>query len=78
MEAEYLTKNLSYLDYNIYRTKNGRSNLYFFSLCDIRNEAVFLILEYSSIRGIKQKKKKRKNMKFFVSIRWAGKQALGL
>ena len=60
MEAEYLTKNLSYLDYNIYRTKNGRSNLYFFSLCDIRNEAVFLILEYSSIRGIKQKKKKEK------------------
>ena len=27
--------------------------LYFFSLCDVRNEAVFLILEHSSLRGVK-------------------------
>ena len=61
MEAECLMKNLSYLDFNISRIKNGRSNLYFFSLCDIRNEAVFLILEHSILRGIKQKKNEKKH-----------------
>ena len=30
--------------------------LYFVSLCDVRNEAVFLLLEHSSLRGVKQKK----------------------
>ena len=30
--------------------------LYFFSLCDIRNEVVFLLLEHSSSRGVKLKK----------------------
>ena len=28
----------------------------FFSLCDVKNQVVFLILEYSSLRGVKQKK----------------------
>ena len=35
---------------------DGCRLLYFFSLCDIRNEAVFLLLEHSSLRGVKQKK----------------------
>ena len=34
--------------------------LYFFNLCHVRNEAVFLILEYSSLRGVKQKKHQKK------------------
>ena len=34
--------------------------LYFFSLCDIRNEAVFLILEHFSLTVVKQKKQKNK------------------
>ena len=38
---------------------------YFFSLCDIRNEAVFLILGHFSISGVKQKKNE-KNMKFWT------------
>ena len=38
--------------------------LYFFSLWDVRNEAVFLFLEHSSLRGGKQKKHV-KNMKFW-------------
>ena len=40
--------------------------LYFFSLCDVRNEAVFLLLEHSSPRGVKQKKhvKKREILAF--------------
>ena len=38
--------------------------LYFFSLCDVRNEAVFLLLEHSSPRGVKQKKHV-KNVKFW-------------
>ena len=29
--------------------------LYFFSLCDIRNEAVFLLLAHSSLRGVNRK-----------------------
>ena len=32
--------------------------LSFFTLCDIRNEAVFLILEHSSLRGLNRKKHK--------------------
>ena len=32
--------------------------LYFFSLCDVRNEVVFLLLEHSSLRGVKQKEKR--------------------
>ena len=36
--------------------------LYIFSLCDIRNEAVFLILEHASLRGL-NRKNMRKNMK---------------
>ena len=38
--------------------------LYFFSLCDVRKEAVFLLLEYSLLRGVKQKKH-QKNVKFW-------------
>ena len=40
--------------------------LYFFSLCDVRNEAVFLLLEHSSPRGVKQEKhvKKREILGF--------------
>ena len=34
--------------------------LYFSSLFDIRNEAVFLILEHSTLRGVKQRKHKKK------------------
>ena len=29
--------------------------LYFFSLCDVRNEGIFLILEHSSLGEVKQK-----------------------
>ena len=116
IEAEYLMKNLSYLNLNIYRTKNGRNKLwkvlaqgrvieltdhfhftqitekkklaispqklaifniynvfapfaklcgsrflYYFSLCDVRNEAVFLLLEHSSLRQVKQKKHEEKH-----------------
>ena len=35
--------------------------MYFFSLCDIRNKAVFLILEHYSLRGVKQKKHEKKH-----------------
>ena len=42
----------------------GSRFLHFFSLCDVRNEAVFLLLELSSLREIKQKKT-RKNMEFW-------------
>ena len=42
---------------------SGCRVLYFFSLCDVRNEAVFLILEHSSLRGL-NRKSTRKNMKF--------------
>ena len=38
--------------------------LYFFSICDVRNEAIFLILKDSSLRGL-NKKNMRKNMKFW-------------
>ena len=38
--------------------------LFIFSLCDVKNEVVFLILEYCSLRGVKQKNT-RKNMKFW-------------
>ena len=40
--------------------------LYFFSLCDVRNEAVFLLLEHSSPRGVNQEKhvKKREILGF--------------
>ena len=37
------------------KLRGGRF-LYFFSLCDVRNKAVFLLLEHSSLRGVKQKK----------------------
>ena len=33
----------------------GYRFLYFFDLCHVRKEAVFLILEYFSLRGVKQK-----------------------
>ena len=119
MEAECLTKTLSYLNLNISRTKlskqaaksprikksyrtywlfsfysdnwqkltifpqklvifniyhifapfmklRGCRFLYFFSLCDVRNEAVVLLLEHSSPKGVKQKKhiKKRQILDF--------------
>ena len=40
--------------------------LYFFSLCDVRNEVVLLLLEHSSPRRVKQKKhvKKREILAF--------------
>ena len=34
---------------------------YFFSLCDVRNEAAFLIREHSSFRGLNRKKHKKKH-----------------
>ena len=40
---------------------HGCRFLYFFSLCDVRNKVVFLILEYFSLRGVKQKKTQEKN-----------------
>ena len=43
---------------------SGCRFLYFFSLCDVRNEAVFLLLEHSSLREVKQKKQV-KNVKFW-------------
>ena len=42
------------------KLRGGRF-LYFFSLCDIKNKAVFLELELSSPRGVKQKKHKKKH-----------------
>ena len=44
--------------------RRGCRFLYFFSLCDIRNESVFLLLEHSILREVKQKKH-IKNMKFW-------------
>ena len=38
--------------------------LFFFSLCDVRNEVVFMILEHSSLRGVKEEKNV-KNMTFW-------------
>ena len=35
--------------------------LYFFSLCAVKNEAVFLLLEHSSLRGVKLKKHVKKH-----------------
>ena len=35
--------------------------LYFFSQYDVGNEAVFLLLENSSLRGVKQKKHEKKH-----------------
>ena len=35
--------------------------LYFFSLCDVKNEVVFLELELSSPKGVKQKKLEKKH-----------------
>ena len=94
MEAEFLTKTLSYLQkywlfwfhsdnwliltiflqrlaiFNIYNIFTpfvklcGCRFLYFFSLCDVRNKAVFLLLEHSSLRGVKQKNH-IKNVKFW-------------
>ena len=43
---------------------HGCRFMYFFSLCDVRNEVVFLILEHSQTWGVKQKKNMRKNTKF--------------
>ena len=45
---------------------HGCRFLCFVSLCDVRNEAVFLLLEHSSLRGVKQKKhvKKREILAF--------------
>ena len=40
---------------------HGSRFLYFFSLCDIKNEAVFLLLEHSSLRGVKEKKHEKKH-----------------
>ena len=34
--------------------------LYFFSLCNVRNEVVFLLLEHSNSRRVKQKKHVKK------------------
>ena len=35
--------------------------LHFYSLCDVRNKVVFLILENSSLRWVKQKKHEKKH-----------------
>ena len=40
---------------------HGCRFLYFFSLCDVRNEVVFLIVEHSSLRGVKLEKHKKKH-----------------
>ena len=62
MEAECLTKNFQLAIFNIYHVfapfvkLRGCRFLYFFCLCDIRHEVVFLILEHFSSRGLKRKK----------------------
>ena len=64
--AIYLQKVVIFNIYHVFAPfmKLRRSRfLYFFTLCDVRNEAVFLILEDFSLRRVTQKKK-RKNMKF--------------
>ena len=57
--------------YHIFTTfmkLHGCRLLYFFSLYDVKNKAIFLIFDHSSFRGVKQKKKKtRKNTKFWPS-----------
>ena len=45
---------------------HGCRFLYFFSLHDVRNELVFVSLEYFSLGGL-NRKKTRKNMKFWPS-----------
>ena len=56
--------------FNIYHTftsfvkLHGCRFLYFFGLSDVRNEAVFLILEHSSPGGL-NRKNTRKNMRFW-------------
>ena len=47
---------------------HGFRFLYFFSLGDIRNEAVFLLLEHSSLRGVKEKKHKKHKILAFKPI----------
>ena len=47
---------------------HGCRFLYFFSLCDVRNEAVFLLLEHSSPRGVKQKKHKKREILTFKPL----------
>ena len=40
----------------------GCRSLYFFSVCDVRNEVAFLILEHSSLRqGLNEKTNKKKH-----------------
>ena len=41
----------------------GSRFLCFFSLCDLRNEAVVLLLEHSSLKGVKKKKHEKKTWK---------------
>ena len=40
------------------------ADLYFFSLCDIRSITIFLLLEHSSLRGVKQKNHLKKTWNF--------------
>ena len=57
--------NIYHVSALVVKLRGGRF-LYFFSLCDVKNEVVFLLLEHSSLRGIKQKKhvKKREILAF--------------
>ena len=50
--------------FSLFMKLRGCRFLFFFSLCDVRNEAVLMILEHSSLRGVKEKKNE-KNMKFW-------------
>ena len=52
----YCTMNTEQTSKNIFMYICGCRFLYFFSQRDVRNKAIFLILEHFSLRGVKQKK----------------------
>ena len=60
--------------FNIYQAfapfvklRRGRF-LYFFSLCDVRNKAIFLLLKHSSLRWVKLKKHKKHEILAFKPL----------
>ena len=48
--------------------------MYFLSKCDVRNEVVFLLLEHSSLRGVKQKSQGRYAGKSICQRDWSHRQ----
>ena len=52
---QFSFKNWQFSMFTAFMKLRGFRFLYFFSLCDIRNEAVFLLLKHSCLKGVKQK-----------------------